>query len=85
VTGYLKHGFEIVEIIPDYMEDSQSLNYGVLIRWANPLYPLTRRAPLLAKVVKKLGEALLVRVPAGVYGLPVPVAPGPPPGRPASV
>ena len=82
---YLKHGFEIVEIIPDYMEDSQSLDYGVLIKWANPIYPLTRRAPLLARLVKKLAEALLVRMPAGVYGLPVAVAAAPPLGRPAPV
>ena len=34
VVLYLKHGFEIVEIIPGYMEDSQSLDYGVLIEWA---------------------------------------------------
>jgi len=65
---YLKHGFRIVEIIPDYMEDSQSLNYGVLIEWANPLYRLTRRAPFLAKLVKRLGETLFVRVPAGAFG-----------------
>jgi hypothetical protein len=82
---YLKYGFEIVEIIPDYMEDPQSLNYGVLIKWPNPLYPLTRRAPLLARVIKRLGEALLVRVPPGLDGLPAQGAPRPRLGRPAPV
>jgi hypothetical protein len=67
---YLKNGFEIVEIIPDYMEDPQSLNYGVLMKWTNPLYPVTRRASFLATAIKKLGQALFVRVPAGLYGAP---------------
>ncbi len=82
---YLKHGFEIVEIIPEYMEDPQSLNYGVLLKWTNPLYPVTRRVPLLARAIKRLGEALLVRVPRGLDGLPAPVASPAPLGRPAPV
>lgn len=44
---YLKQGFEIVEIIPEYMNDPESLNYGVLIRWRNPLYGVTKMFPLL--------------------------------------
>lgn len=63
---YLKSGFEIVEILPDYMEDPQSLNYGVLLKWANPLYLVTRRAPFVAAGIKRIGEALLVRVPASL-------------------
>jgi len=82
---YLKHGFEIVEIIPDYMEDPQSLHYGVLIKWTNPLYPLTRRAPFLARLIKRIGEALLVRVPHGLDGLPVPAVLEPPLGHPAPI
>ena len=63
---YLKNGFEIVEIIPNYMEDPQSLNYGVLMKWTNPLYAVTKRAPLIAAVIKKLGRVLFVRVPPGL-------------------
>src|SRR5208337_1366143 len=39
---YIKNGFEIVDIIPEYMEDQKSLNYGVLIQWKNPFYQMTK-------------------------------------------
>lgn len=35
---YKKAGLEIVRILPDYFQDSQSLNYGVLLLWRNPVW-----------------------------------------------
>lgn len=60
---YLKQGFEIVEIIPEYMEDPESLNYGVLIRWKNPLYRITKALPLLKSIIKSAGKAIFLRTP----------------------
>jgi hypothetical protein len=60
---YQKLGFEIVEIIPEYMEDPESLNYGVLIRWNNPLYRITKTFPFLKSVIKYVGKKLFIRVP----------------------
>ncbi len=60
---YQKLGFEIVEIIPEYMEDPESLNYGVLIRWNNPLYRITKTFPFLKSVIKYVGKKLFIGVP----------------------
>jgi hypothetical protein len=60
---YQKLGFEIVEIIPEYMEDPESLNYGVLIRWNNPLYRITKTFPFLKSVIKYVGKKLFIKVP----------------------
>ena len=60
---YQKLGFEIVEIIPEYMEDPESLNYGVLIRWNNPLYKVTKTLPFLKSIIKYVGKKLLIKVP----------------------
>jgi len=60
---YQKLGFEIVEIIPEYMEDPESMNYGVLIRWNNPLYKVTKTLPFLKSIIKYVGKKLLIKVP----------------------
>lgn len=60
---YLKNGFEIVEIIPEYMEDPESLNYGVLIKWDNPLYKITKIFPFLKILIKFIGEKIFLRLP----------------------
>ena len=60
---YLKQGFEIVEIIPEYMDDPESLNYGVMIGWKNPLYRLTKNIPFLKSLIGLTGKFLLIRVP----------------------
>lgn len=60
---YQKLGFEIVEIIPDYMEDPESLNYGVLIKWDNPLYKVTKIFPFLKPVIRFIGKKLFLRIP----------------------
>lgn len=55
---YLKQGFKIVEIIPEYMEDPDSLNYGVLIRWGNPIYKLTMTMSFLKPVMRIIGKLI---------------------------
>jgi hypothetical protein len=60
---YLRNGFEIVEIIPNYMEDHESLNYGVLIRWNNPLYKVTKMLPFLKPVMRFVGRGMLMKTP----------------------
>ena len=58
---YLKNGFEIVEIIQDYMIDPESLNYGVLIKWANPMYEITKALPFLKMAIRFIGKFLFLR------------------------
>lgn len=60
---YLKNGFKIVEVIPEYMHDPESLDYGVLIRWDNPFYNLTRIFPFLRWIIKSIAATLLLRMP----------------------
>jgi catechol 2,3-dioxygenase-like lactoylglutathione lyase family enzyme len=33
-------GLKAVKALPDYFNDPDSLNYGVLLRWRNPLFGL---------------------------------------------
>lgn len=35
---YQSEGFQLVRTVPGYMEDPESLNYGVLMFWPNPYY-----------------------------------------------
>jgi len=60
---YCKDGFEIVEVIPEYMDDPESLNYGVLIRWKNPLYGITQTMPFLKPLIRVIGKLFLLRTP----------------------
>ena len=60
---YLKNGFKIEEIIPEYMDDPESLNYGVLIRWNNPLYNVTKAFPFLKTIIRQIGKSLFLRIP----------------------
>lgn len=32
----LKQGLHVLQILPDYIEDEESLDYGVLVAWQNP-------------------------------------------------
>ena len=34
----LKHGFVVLDIIPDYMHDAESRNFATLLEWPNPQY-----------------------------------------------
>jgi hypothetical protein len=60
---YMKDGFKLVEIIPGYMHDPKSLNYGVLVRWDNPLYRVTNIFPFLRWPIRIIGGSLLLRTP----------------------
>lgn len=60
---YLKNGFKIAGIIPNYMDDPKSLNYGVMVRWDNPLYKLTKIFPPLKYLIRKIGEKFLLGLP----------------------
>lgn len=33
-------GLKVVKVLPDYFDDPESCNYGVLLRWRNPFYSL---------------------------------------------
>lgn len=35
---YHRMGLRVVKVIPDYIEDADSCNYGVLLTWSNPFY-----------------------------------------------
>ena len=63
---YLKKGFKIVEVIPEYMHDPESLNYGVLIRWDNPGYSITRIFPFLKLAMRFISASVLLHIPRGV-------------------
>jgi len=51
---YVSMGMKIEKIIPNYFNDPESLNYGVLVSWANPLYPFTKHSKLLARALSAL-------------------------------
>ncbi len=53
---YQKEGFRVVKIVPGYMEDPDSLDYGVLMFWDNPYYKFTRFIPRV--FTRKLAEIL---------------------------
>lgn len=38
IIFYLKLGLKILKIIPNYFQDPESLNYGILLVWENPFY-----------------------------------------------
>ena len=58
-----------MEIIPEYMEDPESLNYGVIIKWDNPLYKVTKVFPFLKSLIKFLGEKIFLRLPKNLTDL----------------
>ncbi|NQT30537.1 MAG: hypothetical protein HQ596_08185 [Candidatus Saganbacteria bacterium] len=51
---YLKLGLKIEKIIPDFFDDPESLNYGVIVSWSNAFYPFTKRSKKLAELVSNL-------------------------------
>lgn len=66
---YMKDGFEIMEIIPEYMDDPDSLNYGVLVRWSNPLYKVTKTLPFLKPMIRWIGKKIFLRIPKDAKAL----------------
>ena len=47
---YMREGLKIVKILPDYIEDPESLNYGVVLTWENPFHVITNHLPCLGKI-----------------------------------
>lgn len=38
INFYQRAGMKIIKLLPNYFKDPESLNYGVLVLWANPFY-----------------------------------------------
>jgi hypothetical protein len=53
---YAESGLSIIGILPEYMPDPESMNYGVLLEWRNPFYHITRHfkslAPIFSSIIK---------------------------------
>lgn len=63
---YLKQPFlEMIRVLPNYFPDPESENYGVLLKWTNPLYALhlgwAYRVPLFGKVVAHMAAIIIRR------------------------
>jgi ribosomal protein S18 acetylase RimI-like enzyme len=57
---YLRNGLEIVRLIPNYMpNDYESLGYGVLLKWENPFWKITRHSAVFAQIIGKVFPYLL--------------------------
>jgi hypothetical protein len=55
---YLKFGLTVESIIAHYFEDPDSLDYGILMKWKNPLYNSTeKKAGSLIGMAQKIQEA----------------------------
>jgi len=50
---YNKAGLNIIKVIPGYMNDIDSLNYGVLLVWKNPFYYIVKIFPFLKNIFIK--------------------------------
>jgi ribosomal protein S18 acetylase RimI-like enzyme len=51
---YMKAGLKVVKVLPDYIPDPESLNYGVLLEWRNPFYGWTKYCKPLGRVFSVL-------------------------------
>jgi hypothetical protein len=51
---YFSLNLKIENIVSNYFEDPDSLNYGIIMSWTNPFYPFTRYFPFLAKILSKV-------------------------------
>jgi len=62
---FQRSGFEIVEVIPGYMKDPDSLDYGVLMKWDTPrvVYKLMKWFPFVRWLIQSLGVRFLLRIP----------------------
>ena len=45
LTFQLSEGFALQKVLPNYLEDPQSRNYGTLLEWHNPRYKPSARRP----------------------------------------
>ena len=61
-------GLEIVKLLPDYFDDPDSLNYGVLLRWKNPFHKFPVRIvwakefKILYKLEKRIANSKRTKV-----------------------
>jgi predicted N-acetyltransferase YhbS len=39
---YMKAGLKVIKVLPNYIPDPESLNYGALLEWKNPFYGFTK-------------------------------------------
>lgn len=58
---YQSTGFRPVKIVPGYMDDPDSLNYGVLMFWENPFYKYTRHMKTLTRLAQFVTAKILFR------------------------
>lgn len=53
---YIKAGLRVVRVLPDYIPDPESLNYGVLLEWRNPFYSATKYCKPLGRVFSAIAK-----------------------------
>lgn len=58
---YQSNGFRIVKIIPGYMEDPDSLDYGVLMLWESSFYRYAHRMKMLTKLAQFVTAKVMLR------------------------
>lgn len=58
---YQSTGFRPMKIVPGYMEDPDSLDYGVLMFWENPFYKYTRRLKTLTRIAQYIAAKIVFR------------------------
>ena len=63
IRFFERKGFEIVEVVPEYMYDPDSCNYGIIMKWDNPLYRICLVFPLLRRLIKRLGIRFSLKLP----------------------
>lgn len=58
---YQSTGFRTIKIVPGYMEDPDSLDYGVLMFWENPFYKYTRYFKTLTRITQSMTTKIVLR------------------------
>lgn len=51
---YQRLGLKIIRVLPDYIADEGSKNYGVLLAFENPFWKWSQRLPFLARPLSEL-------------------------------
>lgn len=39
---YTESGLRVIKVLPNYMPDAESMNFGVLLEWRNPFYDISK-------------------------------------------
>jgi len=53
---YIKAGLRVIKILPDYMPDPESMNFGVLMEWRNPFHGVTKHFKLLGHLLSSIAK-----------------------------